>query len=469
MWPLLQLPRRADIERLAGLDAFQRFLFALSASVIVASLLLATAITYVLRSNFVAEEGRVTAEAVRVLTNVDLDPEAFARAASGAPEIFRHAVTHLSSIPDFLRIKIYDANGAIVWSDEPRAIGRRFPDNHELAEALEGEIEVEMGLLKAEHVFEASQVPEQRLLEIYVPLLDARTGRTYGVFEVYKHPVGFFSALDRAHLLVWGICGSVGLVLFLSLAGIFLSARRTEKRLAARARETEAQLLHAEKLAGIGGMVAAIAHEINNPLGILVTKVGLLRREANERDCAVACAEDLIVIDRELGRISATLRGLLTFARRTEARLVPTDLNTVLRDTLQLVETPFAKGGIRIETDLAAPLPSIRGDASQLQQVVLNLLQNARAAMPGGGTITMRTAECCGLVTVEVQDTGHGIAREDLPHIFEPFFSTKPTGDGTGLGLSVTYGIVRNHGGDIQVRSEPGAGACFRLAFPGLT
>lgn len=454
-----------DRPRPARVDPFRRFLIVLSVGILAASVLLGAAISRVMRGNLLAQEARVTAEAVRALTNVDLDPATFATGVSGATAVFSHAAMHLTSIPDIVRVKIYDGTGTIVWSDEPRAIGQRFADNDELTEALEGEIEVELGHVKTEHVFEAETTTETRLLEIYVPLVDPGSGRVYGVFEVYKHPLAFFAALDAGRRRVWTIAGTIGLGLFIALAGVFLAARRSEQRLEAHARNVEAQLVQSEKLASIGGMAAAIAHEINNPLGILVAKAARLRHQADERGCPIACREDLNTIDRELHRISGTLRGLLTFARRTETRMVPTDLNDVLRETIRLVQNAFHQSGIRVEHELAEPLPPVRADANQLQQVVLNLLQNARDAMPAGGTIRLRSAECSGLVSVEVQDTGCGIAREHLGHIFDPFYSTKSADNGSGLGLSVSYGIVKNHGGDIQVRSDPGTGACFRVTF----
>jgi len=141
-------------------------------------------------------------------------------------------------------------------------------------------------------------------------------------------------------------------------------------------------------------------------------------------------------------------------------------LNRVIRETLVLVEHQLDQAGIRVELDLDAPLGPVLGHPGKLQQVFLNLFLNARDAMEAGGVLEVRGRSQGQSVRVEVRDTGPGIAPENLHRVFDPFFTTKAVRRGTGLGLSVTYGIVREHGGQIEVESRPGEGACFRLEFP---
>jgi signal transduction histidine kinase len=450
------------------LDPFGRFLVAVLLCSGLAVAVLGGAVDRLLTRNVLDREARVTAEAVRLLANLDLTAEQFHSAVTNEePWVFQHVVKHLTSIPEIMRIKIYDAQGTIVWSDEARAIGMNFRDNHELAEALEGEIEVEMGLLKAEHVYEAERYDERRLLEVYVPLLSP-DGTVYGVFEVYKHPVTFFRNLDAARRMLLFISLAVGAALFASLARIYLRARRTEIGLHARNREIEAQLVQAEKLGVVGEMAAAIAHEINNPLGILMGKVRELQSVADQRGCPEICREDFGAFGRELARIGEVLRGLLLFARKSEMRLAPTDVNQVVGETVRFAGPSFARADVTIVHENHAPVPLVRADANQLKQVFLNLLQNAKDAMPQGGTIRLRTQANNGQVNVEVIDSGTGIPPEIVNRIFDPFFSTKQRGDGSGLGLSVSYGIIKAHGGNIEVNSQLGHGSVFRVVLPAL-
>jgi len=161
----------------------------------------------------------------------------------------------------------------------------------------------------------------------------------------------------------------------------------------------------------------------------------------------------------------------LTFARKGEFELTPLNLNDAIEEIVGMVREPFAKMNIGVECNLEKNLPSINSSANQLQQVFLNLLTNARDALPEGGTINVRTyrdLEDKGRVVAELTDDGTGIPRGEIGRIFEPFFTTKEVGKGTGLGLSVSYGIMRAHAGDIRVESEPGKGSTFTLIFPSL-
>ncbi|MBI2529103.1 MAG: hypothetical protein HYV93_24345 [Candidatus Rokubacteria bacterium] len=227
-------------------------------------------------------------------------------------------------------------------------------------------------------------------------------------------------------------------------------------------KRTYEELLHADKLSAIGEVYAGLTHEINNPLGVILSRVRLLRGTAAERGLPADLAEDLEMIDRHGSRIAEIIRGLLAFARKTTFELTETDLNRVVADTISFLETPFAKQGVRLNI-LLESIPPLRASPDHLQQVLVNLFNNARDAMPNGGTLTIRTRLNDRDLVVEVQDTGPGIAPEIQGRIFDPFFTTKPVGHGTGMGLAVSYGIVRAHGGDIEVESSPGQGALFRV------
>ena len=228
----------------------------------------------------------------------------------------------------------------------------------------------------------------------------------------------------------------------------------------------QAQLIHSEKLSAIGEIYAGLTHEINNPLGIILSKSDIMLYTAKEKKLSAELVRDLEMIHRHGARIAEIIRGLLAFARRTSFDLTRIDLNRVIDETVSLFEKSLSSHQIRIERQLDRDLPHIVGSPIHLQQVFLSLLNNARDAMPQGGTITLRSYRNRGHLVAEVQDTGIGIADKIRRRIFDPFFTTKDVGKGSGLGLSVSYGIVKGHGGDIEVESSPGKGALFRLILP---
>ncbi len=230
--------------------------------------------------------------------------------------------------------------------------------------------------------------------------------------------------------------------------------------------KTQAQLIHSEKMSAIGEIYAGLTHEINNPLGVMIGKLEMLLKSAKERQWPPELTRDLETVNRNGLRIAELIRSLLIFARKNTFNFSATALNDTIAEVLELVEKPFARQGIRIETHFDPKLPFCHGSPGHLQQVFLNLLNNARDAMPNGGTISLRTYVKNHLVTAEVEDTGIGMTAENLKRAFEPFFTTKGLGKGTGLGLSVAYGIIKTHGGEIEVESMPGKGTLFRVTVP---
>lgn len=232
--------------------------------------------------------------------------------------------------------------------------------------------------------------------------------------------------------------------------------------------EVTQQLNQADKLASVGRLAAGVAHEINNPLTGVLSYASLLQKRFKEDPEA---ASDLEVIVRETIRCRGIIRELLDFARPAPPNRHPTDLNEVLRRAVSVVMIQLGLRHVRLDLDLAAELPQVPADANQLEQVAVNLLLNAADAIgPEGGEIRVASrfepeaAKGPG-VAFTVEDDGPGITAEDLPRLFEPFFTTKGR-HGTGLGLAVTWGIVDSHQGEIEVDSEPGAGARFHVRLP---
>jgi two-component system NtrC family sensor kinase len=232
-------------------------------------------------------------------------------------------------------------------------------------------------------------------------------------------------------------------------------------------KETEQELLHTEKLASMGQLAAGVAHELNNPLGTILLYSNVVYKEIPEDD---GHREDLKMVIRETERCKVIVRNLLDFARQNEVLARPTNLNALLTRLAHEQESRLTQENVRIVLDLSPEVFTIQADQLQLQQVFINLFDNAVEAMEpkGGGnlTISTRLAPFGQGVHVVVADTGIGIAEENRSRLFTPFFTTKPVGKGTGLGLAIVYGIVKMHQGQIQVKSEEGKGSTFTITLP---
>jgi PAS domain S-box-containing protein len=238
--------------------------------------------------------------------------------------------------------------------------------------------------------------------------------------------------------------------------------------------ELETQLTQAEKLSSIGLLAAGVAHEVNTPLAVISSYTQMLAKQLRpmmEQDKRLAPV--LEKITQQTFRASEIVNGLLNFSRTGGTEFASVDLNRLLRDTLTLLEHQFKTAMIRVDTELDPDLPRIHGNEGKLQQVVLNLLLNARDAMHGSSDARIRiaTEQKAGHIWIVVQDFGGGIEPENLHRIFDPFFTTKTKPrngqhKGTGLGLAVSYGIMQEHAGKMHVQSEVGNGTTFRLEFP---
>ncbi len=215
----------------------------------------------------------------------------------------------------------------------------------------------------------------------------------------------------------------------------------------------ERQLVNAEKLASLGTLAAGVAHEVNNPLGVMLGFCDLLLRQTQE---GTQPFEDLKTIERQGLHCKQVVENLLSFARLERGAVEYAELNNCLMDIIHVVNHTLDMKHIELHLKLGEDLPRVKGDPRQLQQVFLNLINNAVAAMENGGALKIRTLAERGRrkAIIQFQDTGTGIKEEDLDHIFEPFFTTKPEGEGTGLGLFVSYGIISKYGGTMDCVSR---------------
>jgi two-component system NtrC family sensor kinase len=231
--------------------------------------------------------------------------------------------------------------------------------------------------------------------------------------------------------------------------------------------ELEAQLSQSDKLSSIGLLAAGVAHEVNTPLAVISSYTQMLAKQLQSDPQKSGLLEK---ITRQTFRASEIVNNLLNFSRTSGSEFSDVDVNKVITDTLALLEHQFKTAKIVVRPELTPNISPVQGNSGRLQQVFLNLFLNAKDAMPGGGTLNVATTNG-EFVSVRISDTGSGIAPEHIQRIYDPFFTTKTApregqSRGTGLGLSVTYGIIQEHAGKIRVESHPGAGTTFALDFP---
>jgi signal transduction histidine kinase len=323
----------------------------------------------------------------------------------------------------------------------------------ELAEPVGVQVSVQSATtVSRETAVPSGQVEEWREVEWAFPLI------------VQQRDVGLMTARSRVSTLTKADDEQILKVVASQVAIAVENTRLYEgvKGKVVELQNTQAQLVQAAKLAAIGEMAAQVAHEINNPLTSVLGFASLL---AEQMPADSPMREDANLIVTEAGRARDIVRDLLDFSRQRAFFPEAVDLNGVLRQAVGLVRMQGLLG-ITIDEHYAPDLPSVQVDPARMKQVFLNVINNAVQAMPEGGSVTVRTLASEEEITVAFVDTGTGIPPEHLERIFEPFFTTKPEMVGTGLGLPVSVGIVRQHGGTIEVKSAPGQGSTFTIRIP---
>jgi PAS domain S-box-containing protein len=239
-------------------------------------------------------------------------------------------------------------------------------------------------------------------------------------------------------------------------------------------KETHKKLLHQDKMASLGKLSASVVHEINNPIAGILNLIMLMKRIVEEDSIDSREIDQfnqyLMLMETETRRTSRIVSNLLAFSRQSKIELKKISLNRLIEQTLFLNSNLLKIAGVRISMDLDPNLPDLVGSEDQLQQVFMNLVSNAAEAMEAkdDGKLNIETTYALGSDTVEVafRDNGNGIPEENMSKLFEPFFTTKKKGKGVGLGLSVAYGIIQEHGGSIYVKSKVGQGTTFHVKFP---
>jgi signal transduction histidine kinase/CheY-like chemotaxis protein len=395
----------------------------------------------------------------------------------------RHELAQLMhGLPEVVRLKVWDRDATVVWSDEPRLIGQRFADNDELKEALAGEVTVEVKALgEREHAFERPSYTT--LAEVYVPIFSKTTGRVVGVVEVYKNPLRLLATIQRARIVIWTLSLAGALILYLVLfplvrqvygrqvreEALEAHAADLETQVMVRTRELEAQreaLFQAEKVAAMGQLLAGVSHELNNPLSTIVGYTQLLLRRAEPGPGA----EQLEKIAKSAERCTRIVTNFLALARQYPPERQLTRLNQLVDDAVELLAYSLRIDNVEVIRRLAPDLPQLWADPHQIQQVIVNVLTNAHQALRGVSrrrlVLTTRYERTTDRVGLEIADSGPGVPAEIAGRIFDPFFTTKGPGQGTGLGLSLCRGIIDGHDGVLRLEATPGGGATFVIELP---
>ena len=239
-------------------------------------------------------------------------------------------------------------------------------------------------------------------------------------------------------------------------------------------KETHEKLLHQDKMSSLGKLSASVVHEINNPIAGILNLIMLMQRIMEEDTLGQNELDQfqkyLGMMETETRRTSRIVSNLLAFARQSKMEPKRVNLNRLIEQTLFLNSNLLKIDGVKVENKLDPDLPDLLGSEDQLQQVFMNLVSNATEAMEaaGGGVLTIESRHILGEDSLQInfKDTGPGIPEEDISNLFEPFFTTKKKGKGVGLGLSVAYGIIQEHGGSIYVKSKAGQGTTFQVKLP---
>jgi two-component system sensor histidine kinase HydH len=405
----------------------------------------------------------IRTETKHVVSLQDFQTHDFAAVANKFAELHRQ----ITMMPDIARIKVYNARGVIIWSDEHRLIGTRFANNDELADALAGKVVADISHAeKEENVFERGL--SRRLVEVYVPIFSENDKDISGVIETYKSADALFHNINRARfaILIVAIGGSV--LLYLSLFAIVNQAAKKIDEQQNNLLNIQSDLSASQRMAAVGEMAAAVAHGIGNPLSSIRAVAQVAKLECSDQQVSEQNAktqQQLDSIIQEVDRVQKRMRGLLNFARPLEPRLAPVQLNHLLQEAVASLRRRFEEAGLIPTLDLDLTLPTVLLDPAHLEQIVQALLTNAIEATPQGGRVTIRTkAVSPQEVCVTVEDTGEGIPSENRERVFVPFFTTKP--QGTGIGLPLTKKFVERNGGKITIADEAHEGTRIEVTFP---
>ncbi|MFQ5588858.1 MAG: sensor histidine kinase [Nitrospiria bacterium] len=429
-----------------------------SLSIVTITIITAILLSRFLSRNMLLRDAIVTMEFVQSIAHSENTTSYFETKHIGkTSKVFEDFFEKIATMPEVSRANVYSGDGTVIWSDDPSLIGHKFMPNPELELAISGTLSVSSGRKskpnKAEHVLD-QDVPY--FAEIYIPIWGPEKEKVVGAVEVYKVPLTLLNAIEEGTRLVWvsSVIGS-----FFLYAVLFWIIERASRTIL----QQQKDQIQSEKLVGIGVMAAGIAHEVNNPLAAMLGKAEMI---IEEKDPARIdkYARDIIKFAKKASKI---VKEITLYSRppATPRTLNKISINDQIEKAIKLsgYTNPFTH--IELVKDFRL-LPPVRGNTVEIEQVFVNLINNAVQAMDGRGRLFVKSRSEGGAVVVTIQDTGTGMKEEHLKQLFTPFFTTKDPGKGTGLGLNIVHKIITNHGGSIHVESEEGQGTTFIVELP---
>lgn len=358
----------------------------------------------------------------------------------------------LTEAHDFLNKIIQSSPNAIIATDLK---GDIIIWNRAAEETLDYTAEEVLGKMNIERIYQPDMA--KKVMQLMRSPEYGEKGRLHSFPMVHVRRDGQIVEGNLSAAIIYDTKGKEA-----ATVGIFVDLKdrlEMERKL----RETQEQLLQSEKLAAMGRLTSQIAHELNNPLYGIMNTLELLKSEIPPQSKRRRILEMAL---SETVRLTDLLRKMLSFSKPDQEERQLTDINAILEEILLLHEKQLRENSIRMITSLQPDLGKVWVSRNQLRQVFLNMISNARDAMPEGGTLHVATRGDARVVEIEFSDTGTGIKEEDRHRVFEAFFTTKDSIKGVGLGLSVCYGFIRDHGGDIRVESEWGEGTTFLITLP---
>jgi signal transduction histidine kinase len=415
-------------------------------------------------------EWQTTAQLVRSEVIEFLTPEDFkTKDRKSVGHKFEELLKHITVIPDLMRFKVYNPQGVVIWSEDKRLVGKSFPGNHELRDAIEGKVVADMSSLNNKEKDDVRN-GTPGAVAVYVPIYSDTPRELLGIFETYKRAEPIYRDIRKARMVVsLGAFGG-GMLLYLSLFAIVRQAARKIREQQENLLKVQSELIASQRLAAVGEMAAAVAHGIGNPLSSIraAAQVALLDSEmASDPEQGKKMGASLQSIMQQVDRVQKRMQGLLNFAKPLQPHPGPVEINTVLKDVVATLQPRFEAAQVSAQLELDATLPKSILDPNHLEQALMVLINNALEATPKGGTVTVRTKSQNSNghgVRISIEDTGEGIPEENRERLFEPFFTTKP--QGTGIGLPLAKKFVERNGGTISIADGSDGGTRINVEFP---
>ncbi len=434
--------------------------FALSSIGVIAVIALGLGwlMSHMLTQRMLQREGEVSMDFIQNLLHTDQSAQYLAHPED--PDLkarFLGSMAHVASMSEPVRANAYRTDGTVIWSTDKTLVGRRYPVNDELDEALSGRLVVHNGRLNADNPDKGEHVGLAKLtsyyVESYIPVIDPGTRKVLGVMELYKVPVQLNAAIRDALAQLWLACA-------LSAVGLFLTLYWTVARADRVLRDQQARLAESQTLSNAMELARAVAHNLRNPLASIRVSAEMLQAgEAIAPECAEHCADITASVDRADRWITELVR--VSQAPQLQAEVVQPA--PIVRACLEEMAPEMNRRGIRW-TVPADDAPAILAHTAMLRQILISVLANATDAMPEGGEIAVSWEGNATQLRLRVVDSGPGIQDAVRSALFRPFFSTKS--GGLGIGLALVKRMVEQWGGQIALTRAPIKGTCVELTLP---